>query len=139
MPLTYNQAQILLGEQLQGQGRQQTQEAQFQPGTTNTVPPSSGASPSPSSGAKLILEIAKIYTNKQKWDGTNSSFKHKLTIFLDICQHVKLLEGALIKAFLTMLKGLAQDHFYTNQLSKCLYTKAYDNLWNFFKSPSYYH
>ena len=34
-----------------------------------------------SSGAKLISEIAKIYTDEQKYDGTNGSLDHKLTIF----------------------------------------------------------
>ena len=60
-----------------------------------------------SSGAKLISEIAKIYTDEQKYDGTNGSLDHKLTIFQDICQHIELPKGALMKAFPTMLKGLA--------------------------------
>jgi hypothetical protein len=32
-----------------------------------------------------------------------------------------------------MLKGLALDHFYINQLSYLLFTKAYKHLQNFFK------
>src|ERR1700679_2742647 len=45
---------------------------------------------------KLIREVAKIYTKEQKYDGSNSSFNHKLTIFHDICQRVKLPQDALI-------------------------------------------
>jgi hypothetical protein len=33
---------------------------------------------------KIVSEIAKIYTEEQKYNGTNGSFDHKLTIFLDI-------------------------------------------------------
>ena len=90
-----------------------------------------------SSGARIISEIAKIYTDEQKYDGSNGSFDQKLTIFLDICQRVKLPEEALIKAFPTMLKGLAQDHFYSNKLSQHTYPEACANIRNFFKGPGY--
>jgi hypothetical protein len=55
---------------------------------------------------KLIGEIAKIYYKVQKYNGTNSSFDYKLTIFLDICQRIELPEEALVRAFPTILKGL---------------------------------
>ena len=90
------------------------------------------------SGARLISEIAKIYTNEQKYDGTNGSFDQKLTIFLDICQRVELPEKALMKAFPTMLKGLAQDHFYNNQLSQRTFIDACTNLRTFFEGPGYH-
>jgi hypothetical protein len=37
-----------------------------------------------------------------------------------------------------MLKGLAQDHFYNNQLSKRSFDDVCTNLCNFFKGPGYY-
>jgi hypothetical protein len=64
--------------------------------------------------AKLIREIAKILTNDQKYDGTNSSFNQKQTIFHDICRRVELPQEAIMRAFLIMLKGLAQNHFYNH-------------------------
>ena len=64
--------------------------------------------------SKLILEVAKIYTEEQKYDGVNGSFDLKLAIFLDICQRVDLPASCLLRAFPTMLKGLALDHFYSN-------------------------
>ncbi len=91
----------------------------------------------PSTG-RLISDIAKIYTDEQKYDGTNGSFDHKLTIFTDICQRVELPEIALMKAFPTMLKGLAQDHFYNNQLSKRTYEEACTNLRSFFEGPGFH-
>ena len=65
-----------------------------------------------------MAEVAKIYTDEQKYNGTNGSFDHKLTIFLDICNRVKLLEDDYLRlrALLIMLKGLALDYFYNAKL-----------------------
>ena len=38
-----------------------------------------------------------------------------------------------------MLKGLALDHFYINQLSRLLFAKACEYLWNFFKGLGFQH
>ena len=43
-----------------------------------------------------------------------------------------------MKAFPTMLKGLAQDHFYNNQLSQRTFIDACTNLRTFFKGPGYH-
>jgi hypothetical protein len=67
---------------------------------------------------KLIREITRIYIEEQKWDSGNSSFDQKLTIFHDIRQYIDLPEEAIIKAFPTILKGLALDYFYNNEMSK---------------------
>ena len=37
-----------------------------------------------------------------------------------------------------MLKGLALDHFYSNQLSRRNYKEVCDNLRNFFEGQGYY-
>jgi len=34
---------------------------------------------------KEIVNMAKIYTEEQKYSGTNKSLDYKLTIFYDIC------------------------------------------------------
>ena len=91
-----------------------------------------------SNTSKLVSDIAKILTENQKYDGTNGSFDHKLTIFLDICQRVELPNESIMKAFPTMLKGLAQDHFYNNQLSQRPYKEVCTNLRNFFEGPGYH-
>jgi hypothetical protein len=93
--------------------------------------------PQSSSAGKLIGEVAKIYTEEQKYDGTNGSFDHKLAIFHDICQRVDLPQEALMRAFPTMLKGLAQDHFYNNQLSQRTYEEACTNIRSFFEGPGF--
>jgi hypothetical protein len=85
-----------------------------------------------------MVEVAKIYTNEQKYDGTNGSFNYKLTIFLDIYRRIKLPEEAFMRAFPTILKGLALDYFYNALLLQRTYQEAYNNIRGFFKGPGYY-
>jgi hypothetical protein len=82
--------------------------------------------------------VAKIYTDELKYNSTNSSFDYKLTIFRDICDRVKLLEEGYMRVFLTMLKGLALDHFYNALLLQHTFQEACDNICGFFKGLSYY-
>ena len=81
--------------------------------------------------------MAKIYTQDMKYNGTNGSFDHKLTIFEDVYQYVDLPQEDLMRAFPTMLKGLAQDHYYNTQLSKHTYVDACSRIRNFFEGPEY--
>jgi hypothetical protein len=50
-----------------------------------------------------------MYTEEQKYSGSGEdvNLDHKLTIFYDICSRVDLLQELYVKAFPTMLKGLA--------------------------------
>ena len=84
-----------------------------------------------------IAEIAKIYTDEQKYGGVGDNFDHKLTIFYDICNRVDLPQELWTKAFPTMLKGLAQDHFYNNLLSQRPFVDICTNIRNFFEGPAY--
>jgi len=72
-----------------------------------------------------------------KWDGGNSSFNQKLTIFYDIYKRVELPKEAIIKAFPTILKGLVLDYFYNNQMSKDSFDYVTTHLYSFFKGPGY--
>jgi hypothetical protein len=82
--------------------------------------------------------VAKIYIKEQKYNSTNSSFDYKLTIFLDICNRIKLLKEGYLRAFLTMLKGLALNYFYNAFLLQRTFQEACNNIRGFFKGPSYY-
>ena len=75
--------------------------------------------------------------DEQKWDGGNSSFDQKLTIFYDICERVELPKEAIMKAFPIMLKGLALDYFYNNHMSKDSFDYVSTYLHGFFKGPGY--
>ena len=78
--------------------------------------------------SKEIANIAKIYTEEQKYGGINKSLNYKLIIFYDIYNWADVPQEAYLKAFPTMLKGLALNHFYINQLSYLLFAKAYKHL-----------
>jgi hypothetical protein len=86
---------------------------------------------------KKIATVAKVYINKQKYN-RSISFDYKLTIFYNICKRSGLPYKAYAIAFPTMLKGLAEEHYYSSNLANRLfkYTCAY--IQNFFKGPEYY-
>jgi hypothetical protein len=63
---------------------------------------------------KEIVNIAKIYTEKQKYSSINKSLNYKLIIFYNICNQVDVPQEDYLKAFPTMLKGLVLDYFYIN-------------------------
>ncbi|SLM35312.1 hypothetical protein LPUS_04519 [Lasallia pustulata] len=58
--------------------------------------------------------MAKMYTEELKYTGNGDSLDHKLVIFYDICSRADVPEEAYMKAFPTMLKGLALDFYYTD-------------------------
>ena len=58
--------------------------------------------------------IIKIYIKESKYRGNKNSFNFKFTIFHDIYRYANILYKAKVKAFPTMLKGLALDFFYLN-------------------------
>jgi hypothetical protein len=106
----------------------------FSGGPEQTFPPPT--QPQTISIGKLIGEVARILTDEQKYAGTNGSFSQKQVIFHDICHRVGVPKGEIMKAFPTMLKGLAQDHFYNHRLSERTYDEACANIRGFFEGPS---
>ena len=82
--------------------------------------------------------IAKIYTDNQKYAGVADSFDFKLTIFYNICKRLGVLPEAYITVFLTMLKGLAQDHYYSSSMSTRTFKEACNHICQFFKGPEFY-
>jgi hypothetical protein len=89
-------------------------------------------------GAKLIGEVNKNYTPDMKYDGTNSHFDYKLTIFHNVCERVDLPHEAYIRAFPIMLKGLALAHYYNAQLSQLPYFDACNKVRAYFEGPEYH-
>ena len=83
--------------------------------------------------------VVKMYTDDQKYSNINKSFNYKLRIFYDIYKKSRLPPVGYAKAFLTILKGLAQDNYYNYKLSGRLFSNIYIYFYNFFKGPSYHH
>jgi hypothetical protein len=88
--------------------------------------------------SKEVATIAKIYTDDQKYSGVSDSFDFKLTIFYDICNRSGLPHEGYMTAFPTMLKGLAQAHYYNCSLSNKPFDAACAHMRNFFEGPEYY-
>jgi len=88
--------------------------------------------------SKKAATITKIYTDDQKYDRVSNSFNFKLTIFYNICKRASLPPKGYITALLTMLKGLAQDHYYNSSLLTRLFTEVYNHMRYFFEGLEYY-
>ena len=94
--------------------------------------------PGPTTYSKEVATVAKLYSDDQKYDGIGDSFDFKLTIFYDICRRSGLPQEGYISAFPTMLKGLAQDHYYNSHLSTRPFLDVCSNIRQFFEGPEYY-
>ncbi len=61
-----------------------------------------------------LANLAKMYKDEAKSSGENDSFIFKLTIFYDVCSRGDVPHVIKLKAFPTILKGLALDYYYSN-------------------------
>ena len=83
--------------------------------TNNPLRPALNSNTPSSQGyGRELANLAKMYTDKAKYNGENDSFAFKLTIFRDICARADVLQEILLKAFSTMLTSLALDYYYSN-------------------------
>jgi hypothetical protein len=89
------------------------------------------------SAYKEIATVAKVYTDGQKYNRF-TSFDYKLTIFYNICKRSGLSRKRYATVFLTMLKRLAKEHYYSNNLADRSFKDTYIHMQNFFKRPEYY-
>ena len=55
-----------------------------------------------------------MYTEDNKYSGEDDNFDFKLIIFYDLCSRANVPQEAKVKAYLTMLRGLTFDYYYTN-------------------------
>jgi hypothetical protein len=62
---------------------------------------------------KELANLAKMYTDESKYSGENDNFDYKLVIFNDMCSRVDIPDAIKARAYPTMLRSLALDHYYT--------------------------
>src|SRR6266702_1107808 len=86
---------------------------------------------------KEIAIITKVYIDGQKYNRT-TSFNYKLTIFYNIYKRSGLPYKGYTTVFLIMLKGLVEDHYYSNNLVDKLFEDTCIYMRNFFKGLKYY-
>jgi hypothetical protein len=89
---------------------------------------------------KELANLAKLYTEESKYTGQDDNFDFKLVIFYDLCGRADVPDGAMAKAYPTMLSSLALDHYYTN-IRNTAQTLPFHQLCNatrnFFEGPEY--
>jgi hypothetical protein len=82
-----------------------------------------------------------MITEEQKYSGNeeHESLDLKMSIFTDICSRVNLPNELFARAFPAMLKGLAQDYYFTHHLPRKRLTDAIEDLRVFFEGPGFHH
>ena len=81
-----------------------------------------------------------MYTENNKYSKKDDNFDFKLTIFHDLYSRVDVPQEAKVKAYPTILRGLALDHYYTNLKNitlTLLFDQIYDAICNYFEGPKY--
>jgi hypothetical protein len=89
------------------------------------------------SAYKEIVTVAKVYTDKQKYNRF-TSFNYKLTIFYNICKRSGLSREGYATVFPTILKRLAEKHYYSSNLADKSFEDTCIHIQNFFEGPEYY-
>jgi hypothetical protein len=87
---------------------------------------------------KEIATITKIYSDSQKYSGVDDSFDFKLTIFYNICTRSGLPPDYYALAFPSMLKSMAERHYFNAHLAAQLFEKACQLMRDFFEGDEYY-
>ena len=89
------------------------------PASAPPAPVPSVLAPSTSSGlSREAANLAKLYTEEQKYSGENDNFEYKLNIFNNACKRAGLPAEGKADNFPQMLKGLALDFFFST-LNNC--------------------
>src|SRR6266516_285391 len=89
---------------------------------------------------KELTNLAKMYREDNKYSGEDDNFDFKLVIFHDHCSRADVPQEAKVKAYPTMLRGLALDHYYTNSknVAQVLsFDQICDATRNYFEGPEY--
>lgn len=88
---------------------------------------------------KELANLAKMYTEENKYGGNGDNFDFKLTIFHDLCDRADVPDVAKAKAFPTMLKDLAIDFFYANNATQrnSSFEVMCDSIRAYFEGPEY--
>ena len=65
--------------------------------------------------SKELAALSKMYTNDDKYGGSpTESLNYKFTIFMDLCKRAEIPQETLPKAFPSMLRSMALEHYYSS-------------------------
>jgi hypothetical protein len=89
-----------------------------------------------------LLNLQEMYTEEEKYSGENDNFDYKLLIFDDLCTLAGVPQAAKTKAYSTMLRGFAQEHYYTSLVNNgqvLSFHQLCEATRNYFEGPEYEH
>ena len=86
-----------------------------------------------------LATLAKIYTEESKYSKEDDNFNHKLTIFNNLYNRVKILQAVKIKGFLIMLCSITLNFYYKNKATYTTFNNIYNTIHNYFKRLEYKH
>lgn len=88
-----------------------------------------------------LTSLTKLYTDDNRYTGQDDSFDLKLTMFHDLCSRAGVSDETKAKAYPTMLRGQALDHYYINCRNAGGNTASFYDLCNstrnYFEGPEY--
>ena len=99
-----------------------------------TIPVTTAPTPILGYGKELV-NVAKLYTDDQKYSGISRNFNFKLIIFYNICNRADVSPNTYFKALPFMLIGLALNYYYNSRLAILIFNKTCYQFYNFFKGP----
>ena len=108
------------------------------PSPGRTKPPATTSpSPAASTYGKELANMAKMYNEEQKYSGTGGgeTLVQELNIFYNTCWRVGIQPDGYSFAFPTMLKGMALDFYFNNNLAHLPFDSACNQVREFFEGP----
>jgi hypothetical protein len=75
-----------------------------------------------------LSALTKLYSEDAKYSDENDSFSFKSIIFHDICRRADVLHETKLIVFLSMLKRLALDYFYSNMSISTMISATFDEI-----------
>jgi hypothetical protein len=81
-------------------------------------------------------------TDESRYSGGNDNFAYKLVIFHDLCSRADIPDDTKTKAYSTVLRELALDHYHTNikgpaQAYNLSFDQIYEYTRTYFEGPEY--
>ncbi len=105
---------------------------------TNISSQSSSLSSSQNEYDRQLVIMIKLYTDETRYSEDNDSFSYKLTIFHNICRCAEVSDDVKLLTFLSMLKKLALNYYYSDMNNDSLtFDQVCFLMINYFENAEY--
>ncbi|RAL68650.1 hypothetical protein DID88_007360 [Monilinia fructigena] len=73
-----------------------------------------------------LSNLAHLYTDNEKYSSEGDNFEYKFQIFISHCSRLDIQPQSIMRAFPTMLTGVALDFYHTNLEQTSMYYGGYE-------------